>query len=142
MATWNDVSRIALALPETVELPDSNGLKWEVHKKHFAWERPLRKSDIAALGDHVPTGDILGVRVAELIDKQGLIGSDPDVFFTIPHFADYPAVLVLIERISLDQLAEVLTDGWLSRAPKRLAASWAAANGLTLPPAPAAEPPL
>lgn len=128
MATWDDVSGIALALPEAVELVDTNGRKWEVRRKHFAWERPLRKRDIEELGDNVPEGPILGVRVAELMDKNGLIGSNPDVFFTIPHFAGYPAVLVLIERIGLDQLGEVLTDAWLCRAPKRLAASWLGAN--------------
>ena len=126
MATWDDVSGIALTLPETVELGDTNGRKWEVRGKHFAWERPLRKRDIEELGDNVPVGPILGVRVAELMDKDGLIGSNPDVFFTIPHFAGYPAVLVLIERIGLEQLGEVLTDAWLCRAPKRLAASWLA----------------
>jgi len=126
MATWDDVSRLALELPETVELTDTNGLKWEVHKKHFAWERPLRKRDLEELGGSAPDGPILGVRVADLDEKQGLIGSNPDVFFTIPHFANYPAALVLIEKISLEQLHEVLTDAWLCRAPKRLAAAYLA----------------
>ncbi|CAN5127208.1 MmcQ/YjbR family DNA-binding protein [soil metagenome] len=126
MASWGDVGRLALALPETAELQDSNGLKWEVRKRYFAWERPLRKRDIEALGDDVPSGPILGVRVADLNDKQGLIGSNPDVFFTIPHFAEYPAVLVLLDAIALDQLQEVLTDAWLCRAPKRLAAAFLA----------------
>jgi hypothetical protein len=126
MATWDDVSRLALALPEAVELTDSNGLKWEVHGRHFAWERPLRKRDVDELGDAAPIGPILGVRVAEPEDKQGLIGSNPDAFFTISHFANYPAVLILLERISLEQLREVLTDAWLCRAPKRLAAKYLA----------------
>lgn len=132
MATWSDVRRIALALPDVVEGADTNGLKWEVHGKHFAYERPLRKRDLDELGDSAPTGDILGLRVAELDDKQGLIGSNPRVFFTVPHYAGYPAVLALLERIELDQLEEVLTDAWLCRAPKRLAASYLA----TLPLAP------
>jgi hypothetical protein len=122
MPTWEDVSRLALALPETVELTDTNGLKWEVRKTHFAYERPLRKRDLEELGDDVPTGPILGVRVASLDDKQGLIGSNPAVFFTIPHFAGYPAVLVILNEIGLDQLEEVLIEAWLARAPKRLAA--------------------
>jgi hypothetical protein len=128
MPTWDDVSRLALALPETVEGVDTNGLKWEVRRTYFAWERPLRKRDIEELGDAVPTGPILGVRVAELADKRGLIGSNPDVFFTTAHFANYPAVLVLLERVSLEQLEEVITDAWLCRAPKRLAAAYLAAH--------------
>ena len=130
MPTWNDVSRLALALPETVELTDTNGLKWEVRRRHFAYERPLRKRDLEELGDSAPSGDILGVRVADLDDKRGLIGSNPDVFFTIPHFAGYAAVLILLDRIDLDQLEEVLIEAWLARAPKRLAASYSDAPRL------------
>jgi hypothetical protein len=124
MATWDDVSRLALALPDVVQGVDSNGFKWEVHRKHFAWERPLRKADIALLSDAVPSGPILGLMVADVTDKKGLIGSNPDVFFTIRHFTDYPAVLALIEHIELAQLEEVLTDAWLCRAPKGLAAKY------------------
>lgn len=132
MATWDDVRRIALALPDTVEGADTNGLKWEVHGKYFVYERPLRKRDLEELGDSAPTGDLLGLRVAELDDKRGLIGSNPEVFLTIPHYAGYPAVLARLERIDLDQLREAITDAWLCRAPKRLAAAWLA----TQPPAP------
>ena len=126
MATWDDVSRLALALPDAVERVDSNGFRWDVRRKHFAWERPLRKRDLEELGDAAPDGPILGVMVAELSEKKGLIGSNPDVFFTIPHFANYPAVLLLLETVDLDQLEEVLTDAWLCRAPKRLAAAFLA----------------
>ena len=129
MATWDDVSTLALALPDTVELTDTNGLKWEVHHKHFAWERPLRRHELEELGDAAPEGPILGVRVADLDDKRGLIGSSPDVFFMIQHFENYPAVLIRLERISLEQLREVLTDAWLCRAPKRMAAAFLASGG-------------
>jgi hypothetical protein len=126
MATWDDVDRLARALPDVVAGTDSNGYKWEVHKKHFAYERPLRKRDLEELGSTAPSGEILGVRVADLDDKKGLIGSNPGVFFTIPHFDGWPAVLVLLEKIDPDQLSEVLTDAWLCRAPKRLAAMFLA----------------
>ena len=126
MATWDDVSRLALALPETTEGSDTNGRKWEVRRTYFAYERPLRASDVDDFGGPLPDGPILGVRVADIADKRGLIGSDPEVFFTIPHFANYPAVLVLVEKISLEQLNEVLTEAWLVRAPKRLAAEFLA----------------
>ena len=130
MATWDDVRMLALALPETTEGSDTSGLaKWMVRGKYFAWERPLRKRDLEELGSAAPAGEILGASTADLDDKRGLIGSNPDVFFTVPHFANYPAVLVLIERISGEQLREVLTDAWLCRAPKRLAARYLADKG-------------
>lgn len=51
-----------------------------------------------------------------------------DVFFTIPHFDGYPAVLVRLDLISHDQLREIVTDAWLVRAPKRAAREWLAQN--------------
>ena len=48
MPTWDDVSRIATALPEVVEGTDTNGFKWEVRHRYFAWERPLRKRDLGS----------------------------------------------------------------------------------------------
>ena len=126
MASWDDVDRLATALPEVERAADTWGSKWVVRKKHFAWERQLRARDLEELGGEAPEGELLAVMVADLNEKRGLIGSNPDVFFTMPHFANYPAVLVRLERIQLDQLGEILTDAWLARAPKRLAASFLA----------------
>ena len=53
--------------------------------------------------------------------KEALLADDPDVFFTTPHFDGYAAVLVRLERISLEVLHEVIVEAWLTRAPKRVA---------------------
>jgi hypothetical protein len=121
MASWDDVRRIALALPQTTEKPQWGHASWRVKDKGFVWERPLRGTDLKALGDAAPTGPILGVRVEHLVAKEAMIADDPAVYFTIPHFDGYPAVLVLIEEIALDELEEIITEAWLCRAPKRLA---------------------
>jgi len=122
MATWDDVSRIALALPETMERSSPNGLlEWRVRDKSFAWERPLRKGDLEALGDAAPDGPILAARVPDLGVKEALLADDPDVYFTTPHFNGYPAVLVRLERIGVPDMEELLVEAWLHRAPKRLA---------------------
>jgi hypothetical protein len=125
MADWDDVRRIALSLPEASEQDLHGRPSWRVRDKLFVWERPLRKSDLRALGDAAPEGPILGARVEHLVAKEALIADDPDVFFTIPHFDGYAAVLVLLERISLDVLEEVIVEAWLARAPKRLAQQYA-----------------
>ena len=65
MATWDDVRRIALALPETTETTSHGNPAWKVKDRLFVWDRPLRQTDHAALGDAAPDGPILGVRVAE-----------------------------------------------------------------------------
>jgi len=121
VATWDDVRRIALALPETSERLSRDRPQWRVKDKLFVWERPLRRSDLEALGDSAPDGPILGARVEHLVAKEALLANDPDVFFTTPHFDGYPAVLVRLDRIALDDLNEVIVEAWLARAPKRLA---------------------
>ena len=121
MADWDDVRRIALGLPETDE-GHSRGLRhWRVKEKGFVWERPLRRSDLEALGDSAPDGPILGARVEHLGAKEALLADESGVFFTTPHFDGFPAVLVLLEQIGLDVLEEVIVEAWLARAPKRLA---------------------
>ena len=121
MATWNDVRRHALALPGATEETSYGKAAWMVNKKLFVWERPLRKSDLAALGEDAPDGPILGVYTGDLDLKEAMIGSDPEVFFTTPHFDGYPAVLVQLKKIAARNLKDVITEAWLARAPKRAA---------------------
>ncbi|MGB2572121.1 MmcQ/YjbR family DNA-binding protein [Micromonospora citrea] len=129
MATWDDVRRLALALPETTERPSYDGLPaWRVRDKAFVWERPLRRADREALGDATPDGPVLGVRVADLGVKEALLADDPTVHFTTPHFDGHPSVLVRLDRISESELAELILDAWYARAPKRLAAAHRAAT--------------
>jgi hypothetical protein len=125
MAGWADVRRLALALPEAVQR-DGGTRDWRVRDKGFVWERPLRKADLAALGDDAPTGPILGVRVADVGVKEALIADRPTVYFTTPHFDGYPAVLVRLEEIDVDELGEIVEAAWLVQAPKRLAAAYLA----------------
>jgi hypothetical protein len=127
VAGWEDVSRLALALPEAVEGSTQGGNRaWTVRKKMFVWERPLRKSDLRALGDAAPEGPILGAKVEHLIAKEALLADDPRVFFTTPHFDGYPAVLIRLPEIGLDLLEEVVTEAWLTCAPKRVAREYLA----------------
>jgi hypothetical protein len=119
MATWDDVGRLALALPDTTERLSRGIRQWLVHEKLFVWERPLRQSDLAALGEDAPTGPVVAARVEHLGAKDALLAADPAVFFTTPHFDGYPAVLARLELLSGADLEEFVTEGWLARAPKR-----------------------
>jgi hypothetical protein len=124
VATWDDVRRLALALPETSEGISRDQRRWEVKGKGFVWERPLRKSDFEALGDAAPDGPILGARVEHLIAKEALLADDPSVYFTTPHFDGYPAILVRLDQIGLEDLHELIVEAWLARAPRRLVAAY------------------
>ena len=128
MADWDDVRRIAAELPGLEETPGK--LEWRVRKKPVAWNRPLRRADLAALGEDAPTGTILGVRVTDVAEQQALVQNGPEAVFITPHFKEWPAVLVELDRISVDDLAELIADGWSVQAPKRVVKEWFAARGL------------
>jgi hypothetical protein len=119
--TWEDVSRIALALPETGERISRELRQWRVKDKLFVWERPLRAKEIEVLGPNAPDGPILGARVEHLGAKEALLAADPAVFFTTPHFDGHTSILVRLDHIALPELDEVIVEAWLSRAPKPLA---------------------
>jgi len=114
------VRQLALSLPETSERESRGNAQWRVKDKLFAWERPLRKPDLEALGDRAPEGPVLGAMVGDLGEKEALLAEDEGVFFTTPHFNGYAAVLVRLDRIAPEQLKQVVTEAWLARAPTRL----------------------
>ncbi len=128
MASWDDVRRIALSLPESSEQSKRGLAAWRVREKLFVWERPLRASEISALGGAAPDGPILGARVEHLGAKEALLADDPEVYFTTPHFDGYPAVLALLERIGVQELEELIVEAWLCRAPKRVAQQYIEAH--------------
>lgn len=121
MATFDDVRRCALALPQVVEAPSPSGaLGWRVGSRPaFVWERRMRAAELKGLADP-PGGPVLGVRVADLEDKEGVLLQGRPGVFTIPHFDGYAAVLVALDDVDLDDLQELVTDAWVARAPVRL----------------------
>jgi hypothetical protein len=129
MAGWDDVRRLALAMPGASERDSRGTAQWRVGDKLFVWERPLRRSDLEALGSAAPDGPILGARVEHLVAKEALLANDKGVFFTTPHFDGYPAILVKLDKIDLDDLDEVIVEAWLARAPKKLVDAYLAERG-------------
>lgn len=130
MATWEDVAAIASMLPDsTYRLSRDGTREWRVGDKLYAWERPLRSSDLVALGDAAPDGPILAVQVEDLAVKEILVADDSGAFFTTPHFDGYRAILIRLDEIDVANLEEVVVESWLIRAPKRLAREYLASLG-------------
>jgi hypothetical protein len=68
----------------------------------------------------VPRPEVLAIRVGNAGEKQALLESDSEKFFTEPHYNGYPAVLVRLAAVDVDELRELLTDAWRCQAPKAL----------------------
>jgi hypothetical protein len=119
MATQDDVRRLALAQPEASE--DDDRFAFSVinkgKRKNFAWVWAER---VEPKKPRVSRPDVLAVRVANQLDKDELLNSDPDKFFTEPHYNGFPAVLVRLTAVDVDELAELLTDAWCCQAPRAL----------------------
>jgi hypothetical protein len=110
MPAWKDVVAAGRPLPEVEEGTWFRTPCLRVRKKSFC----RMKED----------GETLVVRVVDLEDKDALLRSDPEVFFTTPHYDGYPYVLVRLERVAPAQLAELIEDAWRLSAPKRLLAAY------------------
>ena len=125
-----DLDALALELPQvTKELSDDGRPSYQVHGKMFCFHRSRRPDAVDETGERLD--DVLMFRVADLDEKELLLGDRPDIFFTTPHFNGYPAVLVRIptlDRLDRDELRDLVVDAWLTRAQKRVAKAWLAEN--------------
>jgi hypothetical protein len=124
-----DVDEICLGLPET-ELATSWGdnLTYKVRGKGFVMHRPPGRTAVDPETGEWYT-DLLVIQVPGENEKRALVEDDSSPFFTIDHFNGYNAVLVQQSRlgeISRDELREILTDAWLTKAPKSLAKAFLA----------------
>jgi hypothetical protein len=108
MATEGDVREIALGLPETEERPSYGTPGFRVKDRLFA---------------RIREPGVLLVRVGDEGEKEFLLRAEPEKFFTTPHYDGHPSVLVRLDAVDRDELAELLADAWRARAPKRLADS-------------------
>jgi hypothetical protein len=121
MATLDDVHRLASELPEVTEGERHGHRTWFVAGKAFAWERPYSKADLKRFGDETPPAPpIVAAVVEDLSEKEAALAAHPGVFFTIPHFQGYPAILVELAAAPVEVVREAILDGWLAVAPPRL----------------------
>ena len=118
MATWDDVRRIALDLPGATEDDSGSTRAWRVGSKAFAWERVLRRGERELL-TAPPDGPALGLRTVDVDAVDGLVAARPTLFFTVAGYGIHPMVLLHVERASVEDLDEAVTDAWLARASKR-----------------------
>lgn len=122
-----DVPEICAALPET-ELGISWGDRptWKVPrgsrgKGFLLYRSPHHTAIDPETGEMYE--DLLVIVTPDAGAKAALVQDDSSPFFSVDHFRNSDSVLVQESRlgeISYDELVEVITDAWATRAPRRL----------------------
>lgn len=106
MSTSDDVRRLATALPEATEKPSHGMPAYYVAGKIFA-------------RIHEQPGVLVCWRES-VEEREALVSAEPAKFFTTDHYKHHASVLVRLDYVDIDELAELLTEAWEVRAPKRL----------------------
>ncbi len=105
MVTFEMVRQLALALPEVKEGTWFGTPAFRVRGKSFA---RLREE-----------GDILVVKV-DIGYQEALIQMQPATYFSTPHYAGHPYVLVRLPNVDREEVRGLLAEAWRLSAPKRL----------------------
>jgi len=108
MVTEEDIRRVALSLPGSVEKPYNRLPSFRVRSNLF-----LRVHELP---------DAFLVRCPSLEERNELLQAEPGKFFITPHYDNYPAVLVRLSQPGLDEMTELVTESWRICAPRRLLA--------------------
>jgi hypothetical protein len=116
MADADDVRRLALALPQVVEIA-SDGFDFRVANRGFVWSYPERTPG----KPRVIRTDIAVLFVGDEAEKQALLLGDPDICFTTPAYDGLPLVMVRLAQVGVERLTELVTDAWRMRAPDEVA---------------------
>jgi hypothetical protein len=128
VSTQDDVRRIALSLPETSESEDrfAFSVANRGRQKGFVWVWAER---VHPKKPRVPNPAVLAIRVVNELEKDVLLRSDGETFFTEPHYNGFPAVLVRLAAIDVDELEELITNAWRCQAPRALSAAFTQGQG-------------
>jgi hypothetical protein len=118
MATQADVRRIALSMPGAEEASDRFAFSVESKgkSKGFAW---VWQERITPKKPRVPNAGVLAVRVANLGQKDLLLSAEPGKFFTEPHYNGFPAVLVRLDAVSVEDLEMLIAEAWRCSTPAK-----------------------
>ena len=116
MADADDVRRIALGLPDVVEI-DSDGFDFRIGDKGFVWSYPERRQG----QPRRIRADVAVLFVGDEAEKQALLLGEPEIFFTAPGYDGWPLVMLRLAKVDVDRLRELVTDAWRMRAPDSVA---------------------
>ncbi|MDN5749895.1 MAG: MmcQ/YjbR family DNA-binding protein [Pseudonocardia sp.] len=113
--TWDDVVTIGRALPEVEESTWFRTPSLKVRGKGFARLRSEAEG--------------LLVLMCTITEKEALLASGDPAFSTTPHYDGYGAILVDLDLVGRDQLAELIEEAWWQKAPARVRAARSTPRG-------------
>jgi hypothetical protein len=120
MATWKDVTAIALSLPRT-EVSTWYGTPGvKVAGKGFLRLRSEAEGGVVVMCDPRK--------------KAMLLDSGNPAFYTTPHYDGYPSILVNLNLIARAELVDLVTESWRRKAPLPLLKAFDAAAQSSPPP--------
>ena len=108
LAGWETAKAFALALPGVEEGTSFGTPSLRVRGKFLA---RLREEG----------GLVLKIN---LYERDLLLEMEPELFYVIDHYRDYPAVLVRLTAITPERLRQAVEDSWRFVAPPRLVAEF------------------
>lgn len=113
MVTHDDVRTIAMGMPGATERASYGGRpSWRTPTTMFTWIRE--------------NPEALVVWVGSEDEKEAMIASEPDKFFTTDHYDGHPIVLVRLEVVDVEETRELVVESWRQRAPKTSVATYEA----------------
>ena len=119
VADADDVRRLARSLPHTEEIA-SAGFDFRVGGKGYVWSYPEREPGRPR---RIRT-DVAVLYVGDEDEKQALLLGEPDLFFTAPGYREWPLVMLRLDAVDVDRLAELVLDAWRMRGPEELTAGF------------------
>ena len=126
MADEVDVRRLALGLPGVEEI-DCDGFDFRVAGRGFVWSYPQREPGKPRM---IRT-DIAVLYVGDEAEKQALLLGEPQLFFGTREYEGWPLVMLRLDEVDTERLAELVTDAWRMRAPRELAAQFDADGAMS-----------
>jgi hypothetical protein len=106
MVTWEDVVKIAKALPAVEESTSYRTPALKVSGKTFGRLRTEAEGGL--------------MLTCGQDEKAALLASGDPAFFTTPHYDGYGSILVDLERVDVVQLTELIKEAWRLKAPVKL----------------------
>ncbi|HWK80253.1 MAG TPA: MmcQ/YjbR family DNA-binding protein [Thermomicrobiales bacterium] len=110
--SWEDVVAIATAFPEVEESTSFGTPSLKVRKKLIARLRTEKASPYQLM-----------LR-CDAEQKDFLLQTGDSTFGTEPHYDGYPAILIRLDLIDRDHLADLVEDAWRIQAPVRVRKAW------------------